>query len=283
VTLLLKIKMRKRDYYKRQHGGPSPKTKQKMREGEKKNFWQKVILFFVLIFILLIIYWLFFSNFFNIKKIVIQGTDRAEQIEEIEKTAKYFLEQRKFLIFLQKNRFIFDKKTLNKMMENKFDLESSEIKIVGKGIEIKVKNKYPVVIWDEGEMRKFAVYNDGKIKEPVFDVQVYELPLVNRGTTTQVTVETEVIKKEQIEYIEKIFSMFDFYIKEYRIKNFEIPYLDSDEVTVVTEEGTKILFDINNNIEDDLENIKLLLEQLEINILELEYIDVRISDKIFYK
>lgn len=273
--------MRKKDYHQPSH--PSLFNRRVVIEKEKKSFKKMILFFIILILIILIIYFLFFSSFFQIKKIIIAGTNQAEEIISIEKIVREFISHKRFYILSQKNIFILSQSGLKNIINNNFDLANVVlITNLPNALKIQIKHKVPALIWQE-DNNYFTIYNDGVIKNEIDDIQKFELPIVNQGTSTEVVIGQKVVSGEQIDYIQKLFSLFNFYFKDFQVKQFVVTSLKSREVKLITNEKWYILFNLDIEPQDSLEIVKAVLSQKIPDRANLQYIDARIKDKIYYK
>jgi len=251
--------MRKRDYHKSKHSGNPLKNRELLKKRERRFFREKVILILIILRILAIIYWLFFSSFWQIKKINISGVSKVDEIQKIEKMVSNFLQQKRFIVFSQKNVFIFSSSSFKNMLKQRFDLEDAELDIKNRNhLEIKIIKKRPLAIWQEGN-KYFTILNDAKIKKQIKNLQEFELPLVNRGTTTAVEIGQSYLSIDQLNFINKVYSLFNFYFKNLQIDHFEINKPESREVKLITKDNWYILFNLDLDIRDTLKKIKIIL------------------------
>jgi len=278
---------KKRDYYNSPHTGNLFKNREEMREKEEKSFRRKVLFFVRLILILGIIigiiYGLIFSSAFEIKKIIVTGTSRAGEIEKIENISQRFLEQKRFFIIPNKNLILFKPGGLQNILEYNFDLKKVEIeKEYPQTLKIKIITNFPSLIWqDNGNL--FSVYNDGAIQSQIYEIEEFALPLVSYSTTTHVVIDQQVATAEQIEFISAINSYFNFYFKDLYIKKFVINQHENREVSLLTSENWQMIFNIDSNPKDILDVVKKIIEQKVEDRKSLEYVDLRIEDRVYYK
>jgi len=276
---------RKRDYHSAGH--PSLWNGKEEIEQEKKSF-RKTILFFVFLIILgLIIYALIFSKLFQIKNVEVvndplSGGGAGESTEIVQITQD-FLEHKKFFVLPNSNQFLFSSRALENLLEKRFDLAFVEInKKWPKSIEIKVRTKFPVLVWQERETA-FTVYSDGVIKNRIGSMAQYELPIVNRGTTTEVQIGWQMVSLEQLEFIEELNKLFNYYFKEIGVRQFVVQSLESREVDLITSEGWRAMFSLDLEIEPSLEILKEVLNQKIKDRGGLSYIDLRVVERVYYK
>lgn len=275
--------MPKRDYHESEYTGNLLKQREQLVKDEKKSWRKKMLFLFIILIFLGLIYWLFFSSFWQIKKINIVGTNQVGEIEQIEKITQEFLWHRRFLIFSGQNTWVINKKALQNLILTKLDLDKVEIKIQKPNLlKIKINKKMPSVLWQEGD-KYFTIFNDAKIKEQIFDITVYELPIVGYNTSTEIQINKQYISENQLNYISKIFSLFNFYFSDLKIKKFILENMQSREIKLITSENWYILLDLDVNEDQSLNNVKSVLEQKVEDSTNLHYIDARIKDRVYYK
>jgi len=172
---------------------------------------------------------------------------------------------------------------LQNIITTKLDLEKAEIKIEKPNLlKIKINKKIPALIWQEGD-KYFTIFNDAKIKEQVYNIEAYELPIISKNTTTEILINKKYVSEDQLNYISKIFSLFNFYFSDLKIQKFVLENMQSREVKLITSENWHILLSLDVDEEQSLNNVKSILDQKIKNRVGLQYIDARIKDKIYYK
>lgn len=275
--------MRHKDY-KKPLDLVSPKQRVAARRGEKIKHYGKVFLFFLMLIIISgLIYLFLFSPVFQIKKIIINGTDRAEEVSQIEKMTGEYMAQHWF-VFSQKNLFVFRSAGLITLLKQKFVVK--EITISKKRPNILIinieKNK-PILIWRSGT-NYFTVLENGWLFQPINNLLDYALPVAtSENTSTDILWQKEYANAKQIEFINNIFKLFPFYLKEIKIKEFVIGESNSHDIKAITERGWWLLFSFDNSPEETLTNLKTAWEKDIKEAGGLQYVDLRIKDKIYYK
>ncbi|HPI67297.1 MAG TPA: hypothetical protein PKZ16_02020 [bacterium] len=276
--------MRHRDY-KKPIELVSPKQRVAARRSEKIKHYGKVFLFFLIIIIIISLIYLFlFSPVFKIKKIIINGTDKAEEVGQIEKMTADYMAQRWF-IFSQKNLFVFKSTRFVNLLKQKFVVK--EITINKKRPNILIINltkQKPVLIWRSGN-NFFTVLENGYLFQPVNNLVDYVLPIVtSESTSTDILWQKEYINTKQIEFINNVFKLLPFYLKEIKIKEFVLSEdKNSRDIKVITERGWWLLFSFDSVPEEVLTSLKTAFESEIGRTGGLQYVDLRIKDKIYYK
>lgn len=275
--------MPKRDYHLVNHASLL-NQRRVMVEKEEKSFRKMIFIFiFLIIIIITLIYGLFFSSFFQIKKITITGIDRVGEMTQIEKITQELLVQKRFYFLSQKNIFILSKSGLKNIINQNFDLEQVDLIIkLPDTLKIVIKNKGQAMIWQEGN-NYFVLDKQGMIKSKIDNIQPFELPVANRGTTTEVIIGQQYLSPEQVNYSQKLFALFNFYFKDLNVKQFVISSLKSREIKLITNKGWYILFNLDLDAQVSLETAKAVLEQKIDDSIHLQYLDVRIKDRVYYQ
>ena len=94
-----------------------------------------------------------------------------------------------------------------------------------------------------------------------------------------------VLEKKYMEYVQGIKGELSARLEMEVENNFRVVSLISKDIRVKTKEGPEIYFNENINLEKEIEMLKVVLEnKIEKNQRQdLEYVDLRIDNKIYYK
>lgn len=282
---------RQRDYSTKNYRNPFFRRKNKTK---KRRVFSWLLL---LVILAIIIYWLFFSQFFIIKNIEVSGNKNIAAAEIINITNEQ-LPKRRFLLFKQNNIFILNKSQLAEKILAQYILEKIKIKRqFPDKIKIELFEKLSSIVWLTGGA---AYYVDlaGTVTGRVTDQQIDQaqvgtidilrhkiisqnLPLVYDTENRGVVVGQKVGSQKIIDFIVNLITNLPKRI------NFEIAYYDfntqSREVAAVTNEGWQAKFGLDSNLDAQLDNLALLLQEKIKNPRELDYIDLRFGERVFYK
>jgi len=276
--------MRRKDY-KKPLDLVSPKQRVAARRGERIKHYGKVFLFFLIILIIGgLIYLFLFSPVFKIKKIIINGTDKAEEVGQIEKMTTDYMAQRWF-IFYQNNLFIFKSTRFTTLLKQKFLVKEISInKKRPSTLIINLEKNKPVLIWRIG-INYFTMLENGNLFQPVTSLVDYALPLAtSESTSTDILWQNQYANTKQINFINDIFKLLPFYLKEIKIKEFVISQdKNSRDIKMMTDGGWWLLFSIDSVPDEVLANLKRAWESGIGKAGGLQYIDLRVKNKIYYK
>lgn len=251
------------------------------RKKKKKRIFL-VILFFLLICGL--VYLIFYSAIWRIKKIVITGTEEINVITEIREIVQKEKTGYCFFVIPNDNILFFSIEELVKRIDGEMVLDELDVqKKFFKTLKIYAKEKVPVLVWNEGD-EYYYIDKKGIVMGAVnFNDIKYDLSFINRGTTTQVVVSKKIIEPVDVDFILKILAEAGNKFKDWQINQVMAKKIKNNEIYFYTDESWYFLLDMAGDSGKQLENLDRLLEQKIGDRSALEYIDLRIEDRIFYK
>lgn len=280
----------------------------------------KKILFLILTLFLIggIFYFLFFSEVFKFKNFAISGV-RSLDSEEIKETIEFLLEGR-WLLIPANNFFIVKEQALEAAILSKFK-RIEEIKIKKKlpnifalhrasaGLKIEIGEKNLNLIWcerkievsestpgEEGEEEKRCFYldKDGMIFGKTFDIDLENLDEEKLVNTPFILVEEEkddfsnleerVATPEIVDFVLQIKLILPKITGLKMVKG-SILLASAGQINIETEEGWEVYFDTTRGLTSQVKILDLVLtekitkEEREV----LEYIDLRVPGRIYYK
>jgi len=243
----------------------------------KNRFFLSFVL--VLIAISILFYLVCFYSLFQIKKIEISGnqkvsTDEIRSLIEINLSRKilFFHSRSVFLIDLKKN----EDKILNQFLQiGAVDLERD----FPEKLTISIEEREPAAIFEEGE-GLFFVDEEGIIFEKVSEKDNW-LIIKNPNFGKEPKLGEEAVDKEKIPQILKIQSG----LKELNIEIVSTEIVNQQRMNIKTSEGWEIYFNSRDDVSQQVFNLDLVLKK-KISPEErrnLEYVDLRFSNQVYYK
>lgn len=240
----------------------SKKYKKKKSILKNRFFWYLILIVFVIVFFY---YFFIFSNVFQARKIQILGEEFNTQ-EEIINIVNLFLEKQN-LFFKTKSIFLINKKHIeNALLDNFLNIEELKVfKILPNKLSIKIQERIPKII-AQYEDKEYLLDKNGL----VFELQEgdYQLPLFIFKES--INFNDIVLSSNLIRKIEEI---------DRRLEPDSFAYQNEDVVANIGQ--TQFIFDYQKNITQQIEDLLLLLENRDLRIEDLDYVDLRF-DKIFY-
>jgi len=249
------------------------RVKRKKSIFRNRFLWSGILIF---IFITSSLYFLFFSEIFQVEKIIVTGEKKVSKID-LELLVKEKLEKETFFL---KTRSIF-LVNLNEIKENILNSfpQIAEIEI-SRGfpdtLNVVVVERFCLTIWcQEGQC--FLLDNEGVIFEEIFDFDSKTFQVKNLAQVPELKLGDKVIEKEKLNQILNIESRLEDNLK---IPVIAVALVSEERLNVETSEGWEIYFNPQGNIEWQLTKLGAVLEEeiLPENRKNLEYIELRFGN-----
>ncbi len=257
--------------------------KKPYRVKKRKSIFRSRFFWLALLILFLIggiFYSIFFLSYFQVKKIEISGNQKTPT-EEI----KTIIAERinsKVVFFVSESIFIIDVKGIRQEILKKYP----------QILEVKIKRNLPDILVVEIKERvpvgTFCQQND------CFYIDEFGVVFKKSSQETQPIIKSEVFNPNLIlgqsvlekKYLEGILKINNNLTKnlELNIKEFVISG-DGKKLKTEIVEGWRILFDLEENISDQIYNLDLTLKEKipPEQRKNLNYIDLRFGNKVFYK
>lgn len=236
-------------------------------------FWLGVLFFF---FIIAIFYFLFFSQIFQVEKIIVTGEKNVAK-EDLKLLVEEKLEKK---IFFLKTRSIF-LVNLNEIKENILNSfpQIAEVEIsrgLPDALNIIVVERFGLAVWCQAE-QCFLVNNEGVIFEEIFDVDPKAFQIKNLALVPELKLGDKVIEKEKLNQILDIESKLRDNLK---IPLTAVTIVSEERFNIKTLEGWEIYFNPEGQLEWQLTKLRAVLEEeiLPENRKNLEYIELRFGN-----
>lgn len=269
-----------------------------MRQSKNRKTTRKLFFILVLFFCLTsaVIYFLIFSPFFRIKEIEIAGIHQIAKADILD-IVQGNIQGKKFWLLPQDNVFLLNTEALSVDLKKNF-VEFYEVKM-----STRVKQKLlptilhirifkrqteaiiclfgvPTLVGDQEIFDNcFYVDQDGIAFKPAPQTQGSLILLA--GVNYDIWLGAEAVKPHLLEAMTQIKKDLAEKIPDFSFDYFII--ISSQELHLKTKQGWQIYFDAMGNIERQTEILKELLKK-EIDKPEnLEYIDLRIEERVYYK
>lgn len=233
-----------------------------------------------------IIYGLFFSPVFEIKKVIVNELSFTSKNEIERKISERFLTKRA-LIMPQKNIFIFSE------VQAKNELAKSD-PVISK---IVFKKEFPDILRVEVMEREIAAYFSQKENEYYFlsldgvickkataeEVNARKLPKILSNRQNGVNLGDEITTPKIVFFVKELEKQLSSKTGLAAV-HFLLPTPKAPEIHVKTETGFEIFFSLDREVTGQIDNLKLVLsKEIKKNFTEIEYIDLRVDNWIYYK
>ena len=294
----------KKDYQAKKLANPFFRKKEKKPEGRAIKTTKIILLFLILP--LFIIWFLFLSPWLSISNIDILGTEII-QSQAILNTLEEDLTEKKLGIFQRNNILIFNKKLAASHLQEEFNLAAIVIKKrFPNKIIIEISERPYAFIYKEQEdyyfssddnylMAKIAFNQEAQEGSTEVEGQDIDLVLLteeekqkyfiieNKNTTSLINDSDKIkLTSDYVNFILNLKRELEVY-PELPLDKFIIADQYFNSVFVKIKEGPQIYFNVNKDIKVQLENLILVKnDKIKDNFNNLEYIDLRYGDKIYF-
>lgn len=254
--------------------------------GKRKKVFLKILIWLTVALAVLVglIYFFFFSKVFNVREVSINNSSFVGN-KEIREVVDKYLEQ-KFLFFERfSNIFLVDSDKLQTVISESFP-QAKNVSISKKylhGLLISLERKETAGIWcfkdgrcyyfdREGTAFDSAIDSDGSIYLSIYD-----------ETKTIENLGEKVAEKSLIDYI------FDTKREVEKLKiavaEIVIPSGELFRINIKTGENWELYLNTQENLQNQINSLKIFLSQKisQEKRLQLQYIDVRIPNRVYYK
>jgi cell division septal protein FtsQ len=252
------------------------KSTKNIRKKIKLSLKAKIVSFTLIFLILFFLWFLFYSKFFTIKNLEIEGRGMIAE-NNVYKYAEEQLNENFWVFIPQKNIFLFNKKKLKAKLEEKYSFNELNIyKKFPKTIKINYIEKQYKMIWKKGDDYAYADETGYTISSlNILDAKLKDYPIVeNLGDDENLT--------SKLNFIFLLFSE----LKKYEDLNVEKFILDSeiDTVKVDLTIGPELYFNINKSIDTQMKKLLIIKEEkIKEDFNQKIYIDLRLGDSVYFR
>jgi cell division septal protein FtsQ len=245
--------------------------------------------FTAVIFLVAIVFALFFSDFLSITSIKISGLDKLEE-KSIRNTIEEKLKGKYFKMVNKNSLILLQKAEIEKALQDNFKrVENVWIKkVFPNGLRITVKERVLTMLICDS--LKCYVLNErgeayGSDNFSAEDLEGENLVVLSDVTGARISTENNPLEDDFRKFILKLASNVEDETGIVLKKQYETPSRMSGDLKVETEDGWKIYFSENVGMEKEMLMLRTVLgHKIEKERQkDLEYIDLRIANKVFYK
>ena len=245
-----------------------------------KISWTKLVKRYgIYVFLLLILsYIVFFSDIFKISRVDVQGPNKEiTQSLEVE-TNKYIKS------LLTNNNWIFlNSEDLKKQLQKTFTGQESIIvkKQFPNKLEVKTDAQKSAIIWKTGKQSYVISVSGRAIGETNDKKTSGSMPTVVDGSNIPVDIGSKVVARDFIDFVMKLDGYFK--TNKIAIEQYSVAETTS-ELNVKINGGYTIRFNTSDSADSQLRSLTATLDLLKSqNKAPLEYLDLRVTGRAFYK
>ena len=223
--------------------------------------------------ILWIILFIIFWSVFKVKKINIFRNDSITNVN---------IAYRAIDSIRWKNIFSLEKTEISNLIKN----YQKNVKYIN--VNKKLPNTLNINIWSYKEVfntdynwKNYIVVKNWTFIPNKFNKELIKVNIVRKNKTNLIPDYKIIIKKDFVQKIEELFNKLKNNLLSIKIKNIYL-YETERNVIIMLDNWTKLLFNINTDIKNQIANLMVLnQEYFNINKKKVVYIDLRINNKIF--
>lgn len=269
----------KRSYEFKMPSRRSPKDESGIVKQPQKINWLKLLLRYspYILLAIVLIYVVFISNIFRIGKLDVQGPNN-------ELTSNLTGEVERYLSSspIGHNWLFLNAADLKNRLQKTFSGQESVIvqKTFPNRLTVKTDEQKSGIVWKTGSKR-YIISLNGRVIGEVRDQNVSDLALVNDGSNIPVEVGNKILSRDFVDFTIKVQN----YLKSMKLGPESLSVAETtSEITVRTNAGYDIRFNTLEDVDAQLRALTATIDNLRTqNKKPNQYIDLRVSGRIFYK
>lgn len=235
----------------------------------------------VLALILLVVF--LFAPTFTINRVLVTGTEYVDPLD-IEEAVWGSLRERQYLILPGTHRWFVNEDGIKTALDEQFVFETLEINKEGSTLMISVRERVSSLVWSTGERHYFVDQTGTIIRELIpeeYEGTVANLPQIFDQSNAGVKISQTVLNTN---IIQGMFSFIDLVGQGgATIELLEIESIESEWLLAQTLDGYDILFDPTGDIEKQVNNLFVIIRESVEDITQINYIDLRFGDHVYFK
>lgn len=260
------------------------KTKVSKNNSIKRNLKKVVanilLLTIITIFVGVLLMFLFQSNLFKIKNLVIENIENQESYSQISKILDE-QKNKKFLIWEQDNFFLFNTEDFIDLIELRSNSYFYDIKIDKKfpnKIKVELKERSPKILI---VTKKGQSFFDENANMSALSAQIDNtFPILY--IDEDIDPKNEIIKKENILFILNVYKKLPKY--GLNISKIKIEITDDNKLIIEESRGFTIYFNMIKDVDEQINYLNVVIkEEIKEKLSQIQYIDLRFIPKVFYK
>ncbi|MBX4198540.1 hypothetical protein KW782_04395 [Candidatus Parcubacteria bacterium] len=267
----------------------SPLKRTRLHTRKRRLFFFKVGAGIITILLFLAgVIWLSHRDTFMISEVKAEG-NTAITVEEVEKVVKRHIEGNILYFFPKANIFLYPKEDIQKELSQKLTrIQKVQVTVKNRALVVDILERIPSHSWCSGKPSKakkecYYVDEHGYIfsEAPVFSGNAY---VAFYGlVTAKNPIGSIYLDKETFEHV----GLLVEFLKSKNINPYALLANSNDVLEIHFERGGKLIFKQDQDIATLISNIELVIKDTTIltpiHLPDLEYIDMRFGNKLYYK
>ena len=240
----------------------------------------KIYFFSGLIVLLVLLYGVLSSAAFALTKLAVWGNHQVSTAT-LSPLFDQPAGQRVWRLFSQQNFFLFNSRQLTAQLTKQYNFTSVQVKKkFPHTVKITIVEQAPALLLQIGE-RAYQVDLKGEVFAPASLPPSGALPLVKIKQPTKISLGDHPLTETTREFL----LSFNRQLNQIGVTaaNFNLEMLTSREIRVTTTENWQIYLNVRQDLLQQVNNLKLVLQTKVKDRQNLQYIDLRFGDRVFYK
>lgn len=263
--------------------------KKPIDRGREKIFSRFLFKALVFLFVAVSFYAIVFSGYAEIGIVTVSGLQKIKK-DEVSGEINRYLEEKHWKVFSKGNFFIFSESALTGRLEEEFG-RIKKIEITKKfpnAIRVAIEERQALILWCV-RSGCFVVDEDGNIyakaEEESSELQQNELIRVSDFSAGEAEMGDNVLSAENVRFVLEVKKELEDELDIGMTDDLRIPSRVAQEINVKTEEGWEAYLNMRIPVEKTVRMLGTFLakEIDEEDRKRLEYVDLRVEDKVFYK
>ena len=259
-----------------------PKRPQKVKRDyyntNRVSYQKTVVRIILVILVLLLVQSIFQIKYFKIEKINLVGQNDLS-VEEVQQFIISSLTKTKFFFFEETNYWLAPIDELSYELKEKYNLEEAKIeKKWPDSLLVTVKEKVSHFIWQKDDSL-YLLDAQGLLNRQISVLDDKDLVLEDKRDYRPQG--EQIFTTEEIEVINQIYLNWNDLIAP-KVKMSKITIYNDWNIDLHTETGFYVKIDKDQDIKEQLNNLRAVLEE-NITGVDIDYIDIRFGDKVYFK
>lgn len=249
--------------------------------------WKIKLIITSIIIIIVGLLWLFlYSNVFVIKNININGESNNFGPETIREIVDDQIKNNMFILWPQKNIFLFKENALREKMENKYSFEKLEItKNLPNTLNINYIEKKHSIIWKENDKLYYADKSGIITAETSSDdIKDKDYPILENLSDKKINDRHVSVEEKYLGYTLDLYEKLKTHQKDDLIIDKFIVDNELNTIKLNLVSGPQILFNTEEPPEKQINKLLIIKEEkMKDNFSTKSYIDVRLGDSVYFR
>lgn len=225
-------------------------------------------------------FYLFSYPAFAIRSVEIRGLHTSSN-KQMEAEIRQYLDQSHVFIFHNTNRFLFSKKVLQTYLEKSFAFDQIEIRLKRQTLSLTIKERTSDIIWKTNK-ELYLTDLQGIVTKKIEQIDpASPLPVIVDRNNKPVAIGDQILSENHIKQILAFQQLLS--AQGITFSETQIDLQVGKWMGVLTTQGFYILFDPDGDLNAQSERLKALLKETIKDVTNLQYIDLRFEDHVYYK